>query len=157
VRPFDLTVIALAGDRHGLTVAAELGVFAATIGLSVAFVVGTDHESTKTLRTACAARDRRKSAPGRDLLTYERPIAQRARTALTVTLVVADPKLPEPIDWSFDPPSGTSRAKATVLAVSSGFAVAEDITVLSKSAARASHPVAGVVVANPDPTDKTTG
>ncbi|GEM_PF-1082459 len=156
-RCFGLTVIALAGDHHGLTVAPELGVFAATLGLSVAFVVGTDHESTTNLRMACAARDRRSSAARQNLLTYERPPdVESELTALTVTLIVVDPKSADQ-DWSFASPSRVSRSEATVLAVSSGFAVAEELAVVTKSVARNLHPVSGILVANPDPVDKTTG
>jgi len=155
--PFELTVLALAGDRHGLTVAPELAVFAATLGLSVTFVVGTDHESTSTLRTACEARDRDQSDPGRDLHTCARPDTKRLRTGVTVTLVVVDPKSADHVNWGFAPPSAGNQTKGAILAVSSGFAVADDLAVVTKSAARNFHPVIGIVIANPDPADKTTG
>jgi hypothetical protein len=151
-------VIALAGDRHGLTVAPELGVFAATLGISVAFVVGTDHESTATLRRACAARNRESSAARQNLFTYERPPDVESEwTALTVTLVVVDPKTADLVDWSLPSPSRVGRSEATILAVSSGFAVAEELAVATKSVARDLPPVTGILVANPDPADKTTG
>jgi capsular polysaccharide biosynthesis protein len=157
-RCFGLTVIALAGDRHGLTVAPELGVFAATLGISVAFVVGTDHESTATLRRACAARNRESSAARQNLFTYERPPDVESEwTALTVTLVVVDPKTADLVDWSLPSPSRVGRSEATILAVSSGFAVAEELAVATKSVARDLPPVTGILVANPDPADKTTG
>ena len=109
-RCFGLTVVALAGDRHGLTVAPELGVFAATLGFSVAFVVGTDHESTATLRRACAARNRESSTTRQNLFTYERPpdVESERTAALTVTLVVVDPKATELVDWRLASPSRAS-------------------------------------------------
>ena len=77
-------------------------------------------------------------------------------TALTVTLIVVDPKSADQ-DWSFASPSRVSRSEATVLAVSSGFAVAEELAVVTKSVPRDLPPVSGILVANPDPADKTTG
>jgi capsular polysaccharide biosynthesis protein len=155
---FGLTVIALVGDRCGLTVAPELAVFAATLGLSVAFVVGTEHESTTALRTACTGRDRRSSAARQNLLTYGRPPGVGAEwTPLAVTLMVVDPKATDLVDWRAVSLSQASRAEATLLAVSSGFAVAEELAVVAKSVARKLSPVSGILVVNPDQFDKTTG
>jgi hypothetical protein len=157
-RSFSLTVIALAGDRHALTIAPELAVFAATLGLSVAFVVGTDSESTATLRRTCAARSRESSATRQNLLTYEcPPDVEPEWTALTVTLVAVDPKAANLVDWSLALPARVSRPEATILAVSSGFAVAEELAVVTKSVPRDLPPVSGILVANPDPADRTTG
>jgi hypothetical protein len=157
-RRFGLTVIALAGDSGGLTVAPELAVFAATLGLSVAFVVGIEHESTIALRTACTARDRRSNLARQNLLTYGRPPGVESEwTALTVTLVVVDPTATDLVDWSLASSSRVSPAETAVLAVSSGFAVAEELAVVTRSAARNLYPVIGVLVASPDPADKTTG
>ena len=80
-------MIALAGDRPALTVAPELAVFASTLGLSVAFVVGTEHESTIALRTVCTATGRRTGTERQNLLSYSRPPEFDPEwTGLTVTL-----------------------------------------------------------------------
>jgi len=45
----------------------------------------------------------------------------------------------------------------TLLAVSSGAASAEDLAALALAADEAGMPLDGIVVANPDPLDRTTG
>ena len=41
--------------------------------------------------------------------------------------------------------------------MSSGFAVAEELAVVTRSVPRSLAPVSGILVANPDPADRTTG
>jgi hypothetical protein len=68
---------------------------------------------------------------------------------LTVTLVVADGgavQLPAP-----------GRRTITVLGVSSGYATADQVAATALRCFDAGHAIAGVVVANPDPADTTTG
>jgi hypothetical protein len=156
--PFALSVIALAGDRHALTVAPELAVFVATFGTPVAFAVEVDHKSTTALATACGARSRQSSTTRQNLLTYGGPLGlESGLTAFTVSLIVLDPKTVDILDWNRPSSSLGNHAGATILAVSAGFAVAEDLAVITKSAARNLHPVTGILVVNPDRADKTIG
>ena len=142
-RRFGLTVIALAGDSPALTVAPELAVFASTLGLSVAFVVGTEHESTVALRTVCTATGRRAGTERQNLLSYTRPPEFDPEwTGLTVTLVVVDTKSAELVDWRLASPSRAS-SQAIILAVSSGFAAVEELAVVTKSVARGLGPFMG--------------
>jgi len=152
----EVTVLTLAGDDSALAVAPELASFAAALGLPVVFVVADDHDSTAKLRQACAKRASEPPDPW-NLVTYDSPPdVKQKRHALHVTLVVVDPESADMVDWRPAPASGSSST-STVLAVSSGFAVAEELEVIASGAVRLQQTLAGVVVVNPEPTDRTTG
>jgi capsular polysaccharide biosynthesis protein len=76
--------------------------------------------------------------------------AQRDRVDLVVLLAVLDRMRPE---LHVDVPEGA----VTLLAVSSGAATAADLARLAVAADDARHTVAGVIVADPDPLDRTNG
>jgi ApbE superfamily uncharacterized protein (UPF0280 family) len=70
-------------------------------------------------------------------------------TALTVVVVVVDgnsPQIPE-----------TMRTAAAVLGVSASAATAEQLARVALAAALDGRDVTGILVANPEPTDTTTG
>ena len=69
--------------------------------------------------------------------------------ALTVVVAVVDGKAPRVAE--------TMRATATVLGVSAGVATAEQLARVAASAAADGRDIAGILVADPDPGDPTTG
>jgi len=71
------------------------------------------------------------------------------RVELTITVVIADR---DQVDLSDMPPGVIAT-----LAVSSGFASADDLAAIALSCLDAGHPLVGIFVANPDPADTTTG
>jgi capsular polysaccharide biosynthesis protein len=153
----DISVIVLAGDRGALGVAPELAVFAAMQGLQVEFVIGTEHESVEAMRLACAGRERERGEPRENLVTRESPAGMDLGGGLIVTLAVIDPLKTETADWSHCWPAQGTRSTVTVLAVSAGYALAEQLAVVADAAANCQHPLSGVVVVDPDPADCTTG
>jgi capsular polysaccharide biosynthesis protein len=154
----DITVFAIAGDRGALGVAPELAVFVATQGLHVEFVVGIEHESVQAMRSACAGRDNGRGQPRANLVTRGGPTETDLGGGLTVTLVVINPLKSETADlrhcW---PARGGTRSTVALLAVSSGYASAEQLAVVVDAAGDYQHPLSGVVVVDPDPADTTTG
>ena len=68
---------------------------------------------------------------------------------MTVVVAVVDSRSPRVPD--------TMRTTATVLGVSAGAATADQLARAAMSAAVDGREVAGILVADPEPTDRTTG
>ncbi len=69
--------------------------------------------------------------------------------ALTVVVAVVDGQNPQVAD--------TTRTTATVLGVSAGAVTAEQVARIAASAAAVGRDITGILVADPDPDDHTTG
>ena len=82
------------------------------------------------------------------LVVDTEPFEDRA-AELTVILVVLDRRRPELADLP--------DADVTVLAVSSGSATAEDLAGVAVAAYDHGSPIDGILIADPDPADRTTG
>jgi capsular polysaccharide biosynthesis protein len=150
--------IVLAGDDRAVAAAAELPAFAASLGLPVALVVVGSSSSTQQLAIACAARDPLAvDAPRPNLLTYATaPGKAPGGVALAVTLEVVDPVTLDVAD--IEPTPGLpGRLESALLVVSSGYAKREDLEVVALAAEHHGRPLVGVVVADPEPSDKTSG
>jgi hypothetical protein len=146
-----VAVISSSFDRRALALGPQLAVFAASRGIPTTLVVGPqqDVNATATLRAACAAPP---SAPSTSLQVivwdHDGDIREPDGT-LTVVVVVVDNEAPQVAD--------TIRTTATVLGVSAGMATAEQLARVAASAAVGGHDVTGILVADPDPADPTTG
>lgn len=150
--------IVLAGDDLAVAAAAELPAFAAGLGLPVALVLAGSSSSTQQLAIACAARDPLAvDAPRPNLLTYATaPGKAPGGVALAVTLEVVDPATLDVAD--IEPTPGTpGRHETALLVVSSGYAKREDLEVVALAAEHHGRPLLGVVVADPEPSDRTSG
>lgn len=147
-----LAMVSLSSDRNALALGPQLAVFAASLGVPTALVVGPqqDTNATATLRTVCAAAE---SANRRENLRVavsdHEHAAQLPGAALTVVVAVVDGKSPRVID--------TMRTTTTLLAVSAGAATADQLARVAASAAADRRDIAGIVVADPDSADPTTG
>ncbi len=145
-----LTVVSISGDRPALALGPQIASFVATLGIQTSLMVGTqqDPNATATLAAACGATA---DAPsGRPFnLSVRSDWDRQAGGALTVVVAVVDGREPR-----F---TGTMRTTATVLAVSAGAATAEELARVAVNAASDGREIAGIIVANPDPTDATTG
>jgi hypothetical protein len=75
--------------------------------------------------------------------------APQPDAALTIVVTVVDGKAPRVAD--------TMHTTTTVLGVSAGAASAEQLARVAASAAADGREIAGIVVADPDPADPTTG
>jgi capsular polysaccharide biosynthesis protein len=149
---FSLAVLSLSADQKALALGPQLAVYAASLGIPTAFVVGPqqDENATATLRAACDAptpSDRPKSlqVTVSDQQSIDRPLG----AALTVVVSVVDGEAPQV--------ASTMRTTATVLGVSAGAATADALARVAASAATDGRQIAGIFVADPDPADRTTG
>ena len=151
---FSLAVLSVSSDTGALALGPQLAVFAASQGIPTTLLVGPqqDMNVTATLRTACAvtppALSKRPTQlrlavhDGSDV--YEQPDAE-----LTVVVIVVDGRNPHI--------PNTMRTTATVIGVSAGSATAEQLARIAVVAAVDGREVSGILVADPDPTDHTTG
>lgn len=146
-----LNVLSLSTDPGALALGPQLAAYAAAYGVPTALVVGPqqDMNVTATLRTACAAppaAGQRK--PLRLVVSEDGDLGQLRATFVVVVTVVdgRDPIIPE-----------TMRTMITVLGVSAGGATAEQLARAASAAAVDNRDVVGIIVANPDPGDPTTG
>jgi capsular polysaccharide biosynthesis protein len=148
-----LAVLSLASDPSALALGPQLAAFASARGIPTALVVGPqqDMNVTAALHTTCAAGAQmasRRGKPLRLLVTEDGQVGE-TRAAFTVVVVVIDGRDPQV------PP--TARTSATVLGVSAGRATAEELARAATAAAADGRDIYGILVANPDPGDQTTG
>jgi capsular polysaccharide biosynthesis protein len=148
-----LTVLSLSTDRKALALGPQLAVFAASLGIPTAMVIGpaTETDTTATLRAACAG----PWEPSTHLRNLQITVSDRDDTrrlpdaGLAVVIDVLDSKTPHVADGI--------RTALTVLGVSAGAATAEQLARVAACAAADGRQLAGILVADPDPADHTTG
>lgn len=149
-----LAVVSLATDPGALALGPQLAVFAASLGIPTSLVIGPQQNdnATASLRTACAvplaaAQDRRSYLRTAVCDTDDFDMLPNAVLTVVVTVVDGDtPRMPD-----------TMRTTATVLGVSAGATTAEQLARTAVSAAIDGREIAGILVANPDSGDHTTG
>jgi len=149
-----LTVLTVGTDRKALALGPQLAAFAASLGIRTALVIdsGQDPDSTATLCTACRATSMAPSGRRINMqvtVADEEDIDQMPASALTVVVGVVDAKSPQT--------TGLLRTTVTVLGVSAGAATAEQLARVAVRAAADGREIAGILIADPDPTDHTTG
>ena len=148
-----IVVVSLAADRAALAVGPQLAVYAASLGVTTTLVIGPqqDPDATAALSAACttvAAGSRQ--AGSLQFAVGDYPEAGwLTGPGLTVVVAVADSRSPRL--------AATMPATTTVLAVSAGVATAEQLARVAVSITNAGVDIAGIVVADPDPADRTTG
>jgi capsular polysaccharide biosynthesis protein len=138
-RPASLTVVTLTEDVRALSVGPQLAAFSTAIGIPAELTVDTMHESVSAL--IAGLRGEPSAEDG------ERDAEQTQ--ALRVFVVVVDRDAPR-LD-------GTQRSDATVVAVSAGRATAEELARVAVAVTNDRRVVDGIVVADPDESDRTTG
>jgi capsular polysaccharide biosynthesis protein len=151
---FSLVVLSLSSDSGAMALGPQLAAFAASQEIPTSLVIGPqqDAAATATLRTACAAQ-LSETSMRHGLLRVtgynEGSIDVQPDTALVIVVAVVDsraPKMPE-----------TMRTNATVMGVSAGAATAEQLARAAVVAASDGWEITGILVADPDPDDQTTG
>ena len=145
-----LTVLSFSSDRRALALGPQLAVFAAAQGILTALVIGAQQDpSTAALRAACLSTPSSKLPGQLRVAIADRDNPDWPDAVLTVVVTVVDGYNPQVAD--------TMRANATVLGVSAGAATAEQLAYVAASAASIGCHIAGILVADPDPADSTTG
>jgi hypothetical protein len=150
-----IAVVSSAADPAALAIGPQLAVFASSLGIPTALIVcaHSPGEANVTLRTAAAAWAPSSAAQASTLRVIaasdadlQRALPGAALTVIVTTVDDAVPQVPEAV-----------RAHATVLAVSPRVATPEQLARVAASAADAGGNVVGIMVANPEPGDVTTG
>jgi capsular polysaccharide biosynthesis protein len=149
-----LAVLSLSSDPGAMAVGPQLAVFAASLGISTTLVIGTqqDTDATATLRTACdvpPSASSKRSSRLRVMVSDGRPASGQPGAALTIVVAVVDAQSPRV--------AGTMHATTTVLGVSAGATTAEQLARAASSAAADGREIDGILVADPESTDHTTG
>lgn len=149
-----VTVVSMSSDRRALAVGPQLAVFAASLGIPTVLSIGTqqDRNATATLSAACTmAAATLWGEPGalQFAVGDYKDAGRDSGAALTVAVAVLDGKNPElPL---------MIRTTTTVLAVTSGAASAEQLARLAVSVTSDGRDIAGILVADPDSSDRTSG
>ena len=149
---WSFTVLSLSSDPRALALGPQLAIFAASQGIPTALVVGPQQDArvTATLRTACAAPTASSKRPGHlQVIVSDGDAEVQQNATLAVVVVVVDarnPQLPN-----------TTRTTATLLGVSAGVATADQLARAAVSAATSGREITGILVADPDSDDATTG
>jgi capsular polysaccharide biosynthesis protein len=147
---FSLAVLSLAGDRRALALGPQLALFASSLGIPTTLVVGPQQApgDAAALRAACAEAPEPREGL-RVIVSEDGDASQLPPGVLAVVVAVVDGETPRV--------ASTMRATATVLGVTSGAVTAQQLTRVAASAASDGRYIAGILVANPDPADQTTG
>jgi hypothetical protein len=150
-----VALVSLAGDPAALALGPQLAVFSSSLGIQTALVVcgQSPGEPIATLRAAAAAWSPASASQASTLRVIAATDAELQgslpEAALTVIVTAVEEATPLV--------SGVVRAHATLLAVSPRVATPEQLARVALSAADAGGNVVGIVVANPEPDDGTTG
>jgi capsular polysaccharide biosynthesis protein len=153
-RGSSLAVVSLSSDPKAFALGPQLAVYTASLGIPTALVIGPPGDTTAgaTLRTACDATPPESSKRSGYLhVTVSDGSGTNGylNAALTVVVVVVDSQTPQI--------GGTISTSATVIGVSAGVATAEQLARVATSVAADGRVIAGILVADPEPTDTTTG
>jgi capsular polysaccharide biosynthesis protein len=149
-----LTVISLSSDKGALALGPQLAAFAASLDIPTTLVIGAqgDVNTAATLRTACAIpppAPARRLGKLRVIVADDGDLDGRPKGRLTIVVTVVDGNTPQMPD--------TMRTATAVLAVSAGAATAEQLARAAVCAAVDGRDVVGILVADPDKTDRSTG
>jgi capsular polysaccharide biosynthesis protein len=149
-----LGVISLSSDPGALALGPQLAVFAASRGIPTALLIGPQQNAavTASLRTACAVpppASSRRPSHLRVMVSDDGDIDGQQAGRLTVVVSVVDGRPSKAAE--------TPRTTATVLGVSAGAATADQLARFVSGAAADGRDIAGILVADPEPTDHTSG
>jgi capsular polysaccharide biosynthesis protein len=151
---FSLAVLSLSSDPRSLALGPQLAVFAASVGIPTALVIGPQHDAgtAATLRTACAAPPSASSKRPSLLhvvVANGGVIDRQPEVELSIAVAVIDSGATEPPDMM--------RTTATVIGVTAGVATADQLARAAVAASADGREITGILVADPDPADRTTG
>lgn len=143
----ELGLLAFSGDEAAAAAGVKLVRTAATLGMRSQLEIA-DQPVLAPLRAACVVTT--SPVPGSAVveLSADSTMSELSGLAITARLRAIDPEKPE-----VGPAPGTT----VLLLVSSGFATSAELARAALAASDAGGHVAGVVVANPDPDDHTSG
>jgi hypothetical protein len=146
-----VTILSLSSDPGALALGPQLAAFAASQGIPTVLFIGPqqDPDATATLRIACAEAARSNTSGLLEAIVSEDHIGKPPDIALTVVVVAVDGRSPRIPD--------TMQTTTTLLGVSSGATTAEQLARVAVSADTEGREITGILVADPEPGDHTTG
>ena len=143
--PQSLTVVSLSGDEGALAIGPQLAVFASSLGIVTRLVTVVGQERAAALSAACAAAREDPPRPG----LYVGNVPDRETVDLTLNVVVVDRLQPDL--------GGVPASVATMLSVAAAKATEQELAAVAVAVDDAGRRIDGIVVADPDPTDRTSG
>ena len=146
-----LTVLSFSSDRRALALGPQLAVFAAAQGILTALIVDgrRDVSTTAALRAACVTAPSSRRSSHLRTAVVDHDNIDWPDAALTVAVAVVDGRSPRVGD--------TVRTGAAVFGVSAGSATGDQLARVVASAAADDRYIAGILMADPNPDDPTTG
>lgn len=151
---FSVAVLSLSSDPGALALGPQLAVYAAALGIPTMLVIGPqqDASAAATLTTAGTAPPST-SSKRPDLLRVtvanDGEVDWPPGIALIIVVAVIDSRAPKIPD--------IMRTTAAVIGVSAGAATAEQLAQVAVVASADGREITGILVADPDPADRTTG
>jgi hypothetical protein len=143
--PQSVTVVSLSADGRALAVGPQLAAFASSQGIATRLITGMGEESAAALWAACKVELGGSPRPG----LYLGDLPGGTKIDLTINLVVVDRGKPDLGD--------ISPFAATILSVAAGAATEQELARVALAVDDQGRRVDGIVVADPDPTDRTSG
>lgn len=145
-----LTVISFAEDDKAIPLGPQLAAFATSIGIPTTLTVDTHNEHTEALLAAHPPAFMAQESSSHVLGNGSNGSGDRNRqVGLHIGLLVVDRTEPQL--------AGVGQSAATLVAISSGAVTAEELARLAVAAASDGRTIDGLIVADPEPTDHTTG
>jgi capsular polysaccharide biosynthesis protein len=146
-----VAVLSVAHDRKALALGPQLAAFAAKQGLPVTLVLDgrPPAKVTAALLAACAAAPGTRGPERPDVAVINPDEDALPAGGLVVVVAVVDGRAPRV--------AATIRTTTTVLGVTSGAVTAQQLARVAASAAGDGRDITGILVADPDPDDPTTG
>jgi hypothetical protein len=143
--PGSLSVLSLAGDGRGLAIGPQLAAFTASMGITTRLVAAVGNESAAALWAASAIE---REVPLRRGL-YVGDVPKKETIDLSINIVVLDRGKPALGD--------TCVSEAMILSVAAGTATEQELARVAVAVDDAGRRIDGIVVADPDRTDPTSG
>jgi capsular polysaccharide biosynthesis protein len=149
-----LAVLTLSTDKRALALGPQLAAFAASLGIRTVLAVSQEQDpaAVASLYAVCAVPPDaapRRGRPLRTVVVDSKEAAHVTDAEFVVLVIVSDGaalRLPD-----------TMSTDLTVLGVSAGAATAEELARIAMAADADGRGVTGILVADPDTTDRTTG
>ena len=145
-----VAVVTLVRDSRALALGPQLAAFAASLGIPTALAIGPsqDPNAIAALKTACAGWQGSRRSLQVAVLDGDGPDLPHD-VALTVLVTVVDGTNPQLVN--------ELPVTATLIGVSAGGATAEELAATAMKATGKGRDVTGLLVADPDQSDRTTG
>ena len=144
--PASLSVLSLAGDGRGLAIGPQLAAFAASMGITTRLVAAMGNESAAALWAACAIE--REGPLRRGLFIGDVP--EDEAIDFSINIVVLDRGKPGLRD-------APAASEAVILSVAAGTTTEQELARVAVAVDDAGRRIDGIVVADPDRTDPTSG